>query len=111
MKIEQIDPDLAFELINTMADELNTKYMTGLGTVSTQQLEEEEEDESPAYPRLIFVGGSHAARMAAAADNLGFDSVNLSTPGFRVTESNVENSADMLEDALTDSFFFLKTLF
>jgi hypothetical protein len=102
LKIDQMEQELAFEIINSMAEELNIKYMTGLGAVSAQ-LAEEEDGEPPSYPRLIFVGGSHAARMAAAADNLGFDVVNLSTPGFRVTESNVENSAEMLEDALSDN--------
>jgi hypothetical protein len=46
------------------------------------------------------MGGSHAARMAAAVDNAKMDIVNLPKPGFRVTEQVVENTAILLEDEL-----------
>jgi hypothetical protein len=80
MRIDYIHPDTAIDLINTMAEELNTKYMTGLGPVSVQQ--PADEDETSSYPRLIFVGGSYAARMAAAADILGFDSIERTAPDY-----------------------------
>jgi hypothetical protein len=47
------------------------------------------------------VGGSHAARLAAAADNAGLYVMNLAKPGFRVTEQAVENAAILLEDELS----------
>jgi hypothetical protein len=40
--------------------------------------------------------------MAAAADRLGLDHVDLSAPGFRVTADMVDNSCHMLQDVLSD---------
>jgi hypothetical protein len=63
--------------------------------------DDDEQTESSPF-RLIFVGGSHAARMASAADRLGLDFLDLSTPGFRITPDMVSNSCDMLQDAMSD---------
>jgi hypothetical protein len=38
--------------------------------------------------------------MASAADRMGLDTINLATPGFRVSEDAVENCCMMLQDVL-----------
>jgi hypothetical protein len=54
-------------------------------------------------PKLIFIGGSHAARMAAAAAGLGMDCVSLAKPGYRVTEAAIEQSVKALTEELSKS--------
>jgi hypothetical protein len=49
---------------------------------------------------LIFVGGSHAARMAAAADRLGISNTDLSRPGLRITEDSMESLAAELREVV-----------
>jgi hypothetical protein len=80
-------------ILYSLAAELNAKYMCDIGDiyVAEQQhddatVSDEDDSHGPgANLRLIFVGGSHAARAAAAADTEGYDVVNLAVPGFRVT--------------------------
>jgi hypothetical protein len=95
-------------ILNSLAVELNTKYMCDIGDiyVCEQQhedtlLSDEGEESGPgANLRLIFIGGSHAARAAAAADNAGYDAINLAVPGFRVTPESVENAGILLQDEI-----------
>jgi hypothetical protein len=94
-------PEDVLMLANVLANELNEKFMTGLGNFICQSGADSDCDEKSEF-RLIFVGGSHASRMASAADRLGFDTVNLATPGFRVTEEAVENCCMMLQDVIYD---------
>jgi hypothetical protein len=100
-QIGKMEPAEAVDLANTLADELNAKFMAGLGYILDQSgLDPEEECDS--Y-RMAFVGGSHASRMAAAADRLGLEAVNLGVPGFRVSSDTVENQCAMLQDVLFES--------
>jgi hypothetical protein len=48
----------------------------------------------------VFVGGSHAARLAAAAVSGGLDVVNLTIPGFRVTKSSVDDLVPKIQDCV-----------
>jgi lysophospholipase L1-like esterase len=98
-----MEPAEAVDLANTLADELNAKFMAGLGYILDQSgMDPEEEEECDSF-RLVFVGGSHASRIAAAADRLGLESVNLGVPGFRVSSDTVENQCSMLQDVLFES--------
>jgi hypothetical protein len=47
--------------------------------------------------------------MAAAADRMGIDCVNLTTPGFRANEDMIENSCQLLQDTLADPEDSVKT--
>jgi hypothetical protein len=94
-------PEDVLELANELTNELNEKFMTGLGNFTCQPSADSDGEEKSEY-WLIFIGGSHASRMASAADRLGLDTVNLVTPGFRVTEEAVENCCMMLQDVIYD---------
>jgi hypothetical protein len=105
--IEQHSHTVTTELIKCLIQELNSKFMCELGDCSPVEQAFQEELYDPDVGagdndlKLFFVGGSHAARMAAAADNAGMDVANLAKPGFRVTEQAVENTAILLEDELS----------
>jgi hypothetical protein len=97
--------EAAAEIVTNLADELNSLFMTELG----DPVVAENDGESPpvdAEPnqfsnlRLIFIGGSHAYRMAAAAENLGLEIENLAEPGFRITDSSIESKVEQLRDVL-----------
>jgi lysophospholipase L1-like esterase len=53
--------------------------------------------------RLIFLGGSHAARLAEAADARDIEHVNLAMPGFRVCQETIDTAGIMLRETLADS--------
>jgi hypothetical protein len=104
-KIEPMSHETAAELVANMAAELNSGFMTELGEPIVAESDPDdgkagEEPNKYADLKLIFIGGSHAYRMAAAADNLGLDVENMATPGFRVTDSSVENAVELLRDIL-----------
>jgi hypothetical protein len=52
--------------------------------------------------KRVFVGGSQAYRMsaAAAANNMGLDIENLVVPGFRISDTPIENTVEQLRDGL-----------
>jgi hypothetical protein len=88
-------------LLSKLASELNAKYMANLADpLRLEQwhsdLESDGEDDN--VPTLILVGGSHASRMAEAAEALGYAVVDLSRPGLRITEDIVEELAAELRD-------------
>jgi hypothetical protein len=90
---------LLLQLIN----ELNIKYMANLAEPLAaehwlSEHESETEDDEP--PHLIFVGGSHAARMAAATEGLGYAHTDLSRPGLRISEEVVEDLSSELREAV-----------
>jgi hypothetical protein len=104
-KIEPMSHETAAELVANMVEELNSGFMTELGepVVAECDPDDAEVGEEPnkyADLKLIFIGGSHAYRMAAAADNLGLDVENMATPGFRVTDNSIENAVELLRDIL-----------
>jgi hypothetical protein len=95
------------ELISKLVLELNTKYMAALADpvplehwISDRESNNEGEDSGS---HLIFVGGSHAARMAAAAGRMGISHTDLSRPGLRITEATMEDMAAELREAVESS--------
>jgi hypothetical protein len=105
--IKQIDFATATELIDKFKNELNTVFMTELGEIGLTENYTSDgatEDETEAGPycdtTFVFVGGSHAARLAAAAVNSGLDVVNLSLPGFRVTKTAVDDLVPRIQDCV-----------
>jgi hypothetical protein len=106
--IKPFDHEMAAELVSNMAAELNSSYMAELGEPLIVQSEGEDTADNVevnkfSQLKLIFVGGSHAYRLAAAADNLGIDTENLAVPGFRVSDKSIENIVELLSDTLTSS--------
>jgi hypothetical protein len=85
-------------LLMDLITELNSKFMTELGYASvTEQSAATDDTEDDFHDtKFIFIGGSHAARLAAAADNANLTIKNLSVPGFRITPDNIENAALLL---------------
>jgi hypothetical protein len=93
--------------MSQLADELNLKFMADLGTCVGMQ-EGDIEMEATANDhnlRLVFIGGSHAARMAAAADRKGIEYVNLAMPGFRIREETIDTATIMLKETLQESHY------
>jgi hypothetical protein len=103
--IKPFDHEMAAEIVSNIAAELNSCYMAELGKPLIVESEGEDtaatvEVNKFSQLKLIFVGGSHAYRLAAAADNLGIDTENLAVPGFRVSDKSIENIVDLLSDTL-----------
>jgi hypothetical protein len=102
--IKPFNHNMAQEIVACMTEELNEHFMAELGEPSVAENEggnpQPEEPNQFSNLKLVFVGGSHAYRMAAAADNLGLDIENLAEPGFRVNDSSIENKVEQLRDIL-----------
>jgi hypothetical protein len=105
-KINSMDIDSCNDLLAKLISELNEKFMTDLGFAAVAQqsaaMADTDGDEMLSDYRSVFVGGSHAARMAAAADNLGLDIKNLSVPGFRINPDSIKNAAILLQEAISE---------
>jgi hypothetical protein len=94
------------ELICELIKELNTKYMANLADPALSDIsvsDQESDNDEEVAPHLIFVGGSHAARMAAAADRLEISNTDLSRPGLRITEASMESMAAELREVVESS--------
>jgi hypothetical protein len=104
MYMDKMDPDAAMEMIGLLAMELNSKFMTDLGFAAGDEAECGSVV-SDKYPniRLIFVGGSHVARLAEAAESMGIDHVNLSMPGFSIREDTIDTAVVMLKETVAES--------
>jgi hypothetical protein len=72
-----------------------------LNQLNVSDQESDIDDEAALH--LIVVGGSHAARMAEAADRLGISHTDLARPGLRITESSMESVAAELREAVASS--------
>jgi hypothetical protein len=101
-EIKPFDLSICYNLITTITSE-QKNFMTDLETTSvaeplavTEDTGTDTDTETNPGIKFIFVGGSHAARLAAAADNAGWETKNLSMPGFRVTPDSIENAAILL---------------
>jgi hypothetical protein len=96
----------AYTLIDCLKNELNEKFMCELGEFAMSDYEYDPElyveDDTRPYAglRLVFVGGSHASRLATAAKDAGVDSVNLAVPCFKVTEQSINSIIPKLEGEL-----------
>jgi hypothetical protein len=92
--IKPFDHKMAAEIVSNMAAELNSCYIAELGEPHIVECEGEDttatmEVNKFSQLKLFFVGGSHAFRFTAAADNLGINTENLAVPGFRVSDKSL----------------------
>jgi hypothetical protein len=90
--IDKMETDAAVAIIEMLITEMNSKFMTDLGDVCGDVNSDSELPDKYADLRFIFVGGSHPDRMAAAADRLGIEHVNLRMPGFRVKDETIKTA-------------------
>jgi hypothetical protein len=103
-KIDKFSVFTYNNLIENMISELNANFIPELGSATVAEqfaATVDNELENPfSQTKLIFEGGSHAGRLAAAADNAGINTANLSQPGF-----NIRVSTKVLFLLLTKSKF------
>jgi hypothetical protein len=103
VEIPQISAIDQLLIIDSIIVELNTKFHTELAR-SSDFIEDEPFDyvEACAGMRLIIVGASHANRLAGILDDLELNVVDLTTPGWSVTEQSVTDLTDHLADVLRE---------
>jgi hypothetical protein len=94
-------------LLNTLLNELNTKFLADLAPLAVAEPDRGNTDSIPDIlahgdKRFIIVGGSHAARLAECLDDTGIHVANLSIPGWTVTDANVDSMLALLEKVLAE---------
>jgi hypothetical protein len=101
--IEPIKHDAAVEQINELITELNDKFLTEITPPTDEYDIEDSLDESEEYGlQVIVVGGSHAGRMASCMDDMKLDVVDLTTPGWTVSEASAEKLTTSLEKVMQE---------
>jgi hypothetical protein len=88
------------KLIDSLVNELNELFLTDLGPVDNPVKLGPSEDKLSESVKLILVGSSHAARMAAAADELGIQHTVVQLPGFKIAAAAIEAAAEQLRDVI-----------
>jgi hypothetical protein len=87
-----------------MVSELNKKFLTGLGEVDNPvKIGSDVNPEEMDAVKLVFVGSSHATRLAAAAEKLSIASSVVKLCGGRITAAAVEDAAKKLQEELASS--------
>jgi hypothetical protein len=89
---------LLCELIN----ELNNKFLTNLGELVCDMPYPSGIQKSKSALRYIVVGASHAGRLADCLEEDGCCVVDLSVPGWTITDSNVEKTTAELAAVLAE---------
>jgi hypothetical protein len=100
-------PELEKILLDALISELNETFMTALATEYCTMRDgaagtEQHEDWS--FTRYIFVGASHASRLASAMREAGAEVADISVPGWRVSEANVEHACELLKEVLEEDW-------
>jgi hypothetical protein len=103
--INGTDEGLIFELL---AEVLNESFMTELAKEFSTDRERGADDASTdsalVGKRFIVIGASHASRLANALEELGATIVDISVPGWKITESSVDNMKSELSSVLSEEF-------
>jgi hypothetical protein len=60
--------------------------------------------ETAAATRIILVGASHAGRLAGALRETGAEIADLSVPGWKISDENVESSISLLHEVLEEEW-------
>jgi hypothetical protein len=107
---QPIDEGEEYELINTMIDELNSKWGLDLSheislyrpTITSQPDRHDFMDE--VTERVVMVGGSHSSRLTDELDEMCLEVMDISVRGWRVSETAVEEKSRELSEivATTD---------
>jgi hypothetical protein len=92
--------------VDSLIIELNDNFLTNLGSADVlmkkQQVIEDDSD-SDSDMKLIFVGCSHACRMAAAADAKGVRHAVINLTHSRISAAAIAVAADQLADEIAAS--------
>jgi hypothetical protein len=100
-------PELERILLDALISELNETFMTALATeYCTMQdgAAGTEQHEDWSSTKYIFVGASHASRLASAMREAGAEVADISVPGWRVSEANVEHACELLKEVLEEDW-------
>jgi hypothetical protein len=91
-------------IIDSLVSELNEKFLTGLGEVDNPvKIGPDVNAEEMDAVKLVFVGSSHASRLAAAAEKLSIASSVVTLGSGRITTTAVEEAAKKLKEELASS--------
>jgi hypothetical protein len=92
-------------LVDALIEDLNSTFMCNLATeygTGREGHEPNEDDSISSSTRYIFVGASHASRIASAMREAGAEVADISVPGWTISEANVESSAALLREILDE---------
>jgi hypothetical protein len=91
-------------VIDTLVNELNDKFLTEIGPVDNPvKMGPSEQPITGTKVKFIFVGSSHAARLAGAAEKLNLRSSLVTLPGSRITAAAVEAATQQLQEELSNA--------
>jgi hypothetical protein len=85
--------------------ELNSKFLTDLADLAENETVFETEIDIDAFydgKKIIVMGASHAGRIADVLDSMDLEVVDLTTPGWKITEQNVEKLSAQLQEVLAE---------
>jgi hypothetical protein len=107
---QPIDEGQEHELLSSMIDELNMKcglelsHEISLYRPSITSEPDREDVTEGQLERVVMVGGSHSSRLIDEIDETCLEVMDITVPGWRVTESNVNEKAKELAEivATTD---------
>jgi hypothetical protein len=99
-QIEPVNESYESTLLSELLQELTAKFLTDLASLTCEEGYLSQEEATEATCRYIVIGGSHAGRLADCLDDLGLEVIDLSVPGWTVTEKNVEKAVADLEKEL-----------
>jgi hypothetical protein len=97
--IEPISEDFERYMLGTLIDELNALYPLNLATdfICDRFLEDEVFDDAMNRTALVLVGASHLRNLARFLDSPELQVFDLTTPGWKITDSNVkEKTAEIV---------------
>jgi hypothetical protein len=101
--IEPVNETKGSILLTELLSELNAKFLTDLASLACEEGYSSQEEVLENSYRVIVIGGSHAGRLADCLDDMGLEVIDLSVPGWTVTEKNVEKAVADLEKELSTS--------
>jgi hypothetical protein len=96
---EPISYKVCCEFIDSLIEELNEQFLTELGAADNPvRAGPDEEDECESGTKFIFVGFSHASRLALAADKLSLTYSVINLTGGKITAAAVDEACEQLKD-------------
>jgi hypothetical protein len=85
-------------LIDSLINELNEAYLTDLGAAANPIHAGPDEEPGETGAKFVFVGFSHASRLALAADKLGISYAVVNLSGGKITAAAIEEASECLRD-------------
>ncbi len=104
---QPIDEGQEHELLSSMIDELNMKcglelsHEFSLYRPSITSEPDRDDVTEGQLERVVMVGGSHSSRLIDEIDETCLEVMDITVPGWRVTESNVDEKAKELAEIVS----------